>query len=541
MTEPAIAPRPRQSDTLGPHARTQDIPVTEVTLLEDRALVRRRGPVTVPPGRSRVRVEGVAPVLADKTLTAELRNSDGEPAPGMRVRNLEVARRRVTADAERPPDLGRLRAQRRAKEAELVGQQQRIARVEARASSIASIHDLTVAEIAEDVSWGREDLAEAGRQLDALEDELRALSDQSCELAEELAILERDLADLRLREAAGTDPGRHAVADLFVELWSEDEGERTVELHIDYVVPGAMWRPWHTARLHDGPAGTDVEIETAGCVWQATGEDWHDVQLVFSTERPSLGVTPPSLATDRLRIRKRGAAVEVQARDQKVHTAGLGAPAPVEAQGELPGIDDGGQPQLLRGRAPTTVPGDGRPHRVPITAFRAPAEVALVCQPEQVAAVMLRTRQVNGGPQPLLAGPVDLVRNHGLAGRTSILYVAPGERFELGWGPDPALRAHREVEVLQPERKTLSSWTRKPRRITIKLSNLAPRPAAIEVKERIAVSEVEKVEVEVVSTGRGSSPDRDGFVTWQVPLRGFGRDELTLEWTLVVHDDVVGL
>jgi hypothetical protein len=63
----------------------------------------------------------------------------------------------------------------------------------------------------------------------------------------------------------------------------------------------------------------------------------------------------------------------------------------------------------------------------------------------------------------------------------------------------------------------------------------------IEVKERIAVSEIEKVEVEVTEASQGKKPDEDGFVTWSVDVAGFGQQEIAMTWVLVVHDDVVGL
>jgi hypothetical protein len=95
--------------------------------------------------------------------------------------------------------------------------------------------------------------------------------------------------------------------------------------------------------------------------------------------------------------------------------------------------------------------------------------------------------------------------------------------------------------MLEHERRMMSSWTRKPRRVRIKLSNLAPTPAIIEVKERIAVSEVEKVEVELVDASQAAQADADGFVTWTTKLRGFGHEALELTWVLVVHDDVAGI
>jgi hypothetical protein len=155
--------------------------------------------------------------------------------------------------------------------------------------------------------------------------------------------------------------------------------------------------------------------------------------------------------------------------------------------------------------------------------------------------VLLRSRQANRGEHPLLAGPVDLIRGSGLVGRTSVLFVAPGERFELGWGPEPSLRVTREVELLEQERRTLSAWTRKPRKVTVKLSNIGPTPRTLALEERIAVSEIEKVEVELGETAPKATADGDGFVEWTIRLAGFAHTTVTITWTLVVHDDVVGL
>ena len=35
--------------------------------------------------------------------------------------------------------------------------------------------------------------------------------------------------------------------------------------------------------------------------------------------------------------------------------------------------------------------------------------------------------------------------------------------------------------------------------------------------------------------------DSDGFVTWELRVKGFDHEELGLDWVMVVHDDVVGV
>ena len=129
-------------------------------------------------------------------------------------------------------------------------------------------------------------------------------------------------------------------------------------------------------------------------------------------------------------------------------------------------------------RAPerATVPSDGRPYRVRLGSFRGDAELELVAFPELSPSVLLKSAQDNRGTGPLLAGPVDLVRSSGLCGRTSIRYVAPGERFELGWGPDADLRVSREVEALDEKSRMLSSWAVRRTLVRVKLSNLGGEP-----------------------------------------------------------------
>ena len=100
---------------------TANVPVAQVTLLEDRGLVRRKGQVSIPPGLSRLRIEGVAPVLADKTLAAVIRAPDGGALPdGVRVRHVSVKRWRLTAEADLPTHVAKLTLQLRDKDAELL-------------------------------------------------------------------------------------------------------------------------------------------------------------------------------------------------------------------------------------------------------------------------------------------------------------------------------------------------------------------------------------------------------------------------------------
>jgi uncharacterized protein (TIGR02231 family) len=522
-------------------AQVVDIPIAEVTLLEDRAHVVRRGRVSIVRGTSRVRVAGVAPVLVDKTVGARASVAGGQGRDNaVRAVDAQVLRRRVIAPEDRPEAVRELDETREVIERELATLADRRSVLEAELQAIDTVARSTTREITEDVSWSRGHAGEWSAQLDMIDERERALQSE----LRAIRFAERDvharLERLDVRRSAASTPAALEHAEIEIVLVADDAAE--IELQIDYVVPGACWRPYHSARLLGEPGGKGrVEIRCDGCVWQSTGEDWNDVALRFSTQRPSLGTTPPLLADDRLAVQRKSSEVVVEAREQEITTTGLGAET--VASPEVPGIDDGGEVVSLRAPAPATVPSDGAPCRVELFRFESEAETELLVAAELAQAVLLRSVQVNRAAQPLLAGPVDLIRDAGLAGRTSVLYIAPGERFELGWGPDPALRVHRRDERLEDETRMLSSWTTQRHKVTVRLSNIGDAARTVHVKERVPVSEIDKVQVAVHSdeTTSRARPDADGFLAWTVALAPFGHGSVTLRYDVKKHDDVRGL
>ncbi len=506
--------------------RTIELPVTHVTVLEDRALVTRSGTVERSAGLHTLCVEDVSSVIVDKTLSVQA-------SAGGRVAQARVRRRSATskeAQRERVAQWMTLESERRGavEDAQL---QLEVARESV--AAIRKMETLHLAELSEDVALGRE-VSERMRGLAMLREKLGEAVDTLVDCDRRLTRANESMADaLRMSESLD-DETRLVVGQLEVQLQVDAEGPSAIELTVRYSVAGALWRPAHIATLHEGGG---VRIEAQACVWQATGEDWIDAELSFSTERPSLGATAPQLHTDRLSLKRKAQSVAVQTRDQAIATTGEGA---AEIRDEMPGVDDGGEPLALEAEGPRTVSSNGRPHHVPLFSFESESHSELICRPEKVEAVLLRTTQAHRGPHPLLAGPVELRRHGGYVGRTSTLFVAPGETFELGWGPEPDLRVHRKVEPAEHTRKPLSSWVRKPRTITVTVSNLGAKPYDVCLHERVMVSEIDKVEVEVGPL-QGGTRDADGIVTKALSVRGFAEATYAFEWTLVVHDDVQGL
>ncbi len=545
MPEPTIVDNnPDERHSLAAPTFELKAPVVEVTVLEDRAHVVRRGGVDLLGGMTRQRVTGVAPVLADKTLCASVTQSNQKAADASRERinDVRVKRSRLVLGEDKPE-------LRRALEQELEALTRKSEALRARhdqhkalQAQLEAVGDVTITDIGVDVSYGQINLDLWKQMLEQVAGQEELVRAHRVALEFDIAEQEQHIQRLRARMAVTAQVSDAAAAEVHVEVWAAAAGHYTVQ--VDYVVPGACWRPYHRAQLVELVKGNEPVLHFAseGCVWQNTGEDWTDVQFVFSTERPSLGMEPPPLIGEQLHVQRKSEVLVVEAREQEVQTTGLGA-APRQRSLELPGIDDGGEALKLRSTSKASVPGDGRPHRVPLMSFTSPSNIESVLMPELAEAVVQKSTHVNRSQLPILAGPVDLVREGGFVGRSSLLYIAPGENFAVGWGPDGAVRVQRTVELAKEDRGVMSSWTSQAHLVKVKISNLGAQEKRVHVTERVPVSEIEKLRIEVDPAGTSDKqrPDSNGFVHWKFELPAFGRRTIELRYIVRKHADVVGI
>jgi uncharacterized protein (TIGR02231 family) len=501
-----------------------EAPVSAVTLLEDRARVVRRGRVKLAAGRNQLFLPSVAPVLQDVSLRAETQS------PGARIADARVRRAMRLRSEDRPEEV-------RALEEEIRSLHEQRVRVAEDAGRHATRYDRAweamgrgLSEISADVGWGLAGSAGWREGFDAVSRRARDLRRAVLDGWQDLNRLSRDIGHKAERRRA------FDRADAQIVAWAEidviSDGDQEAEITIEYICPNALWRPMHRARLRSD--GT-LEVTCCAVVWQNTGEDWRDADLSFSTARASLGTEPPLLSDDLLTVQKKREEVLVATREVQIQKAGVdggGGAGPPDV--ELPGVDDGGEVQNLRASGRRSVPSDGRPNVLPLHAFRAPAEITLVCKPEIDPKVIVQSTQRNEGSGPLLPGPVELARDSGFVGWTDIPYVAKGERFELGVGPDSALRV---VRTLKSDRKVdaVDKWTRVSHRVSLHLSNISGLPKRVVLTERIPVSEIEHVRVELAkdqTTAGAAQEEKSGFVTWLVDIAGNDQKTVNLAYTV---------
>jgi uncharacterized protein (TIGR02231 family) len=495
-----------------PHASAARV----VTLFEDRAEVVRVATVPAAAGARWAAIGGVSLFVDERTVQARVIGAGAEQG--------RVTATRVRWRAHREAALGReaiealvgeeRAAAERVAAAELAAD--RAARREAQAGQLLWkwAGSLGTAPRRARVAEGLAAWQEGLRALDAAAaDALRAASEAGAERAR--ALDDQRRAAARLQEGSIEKPRFEAVIE--VEIQAPEGAAGSVEIELTYRVACALWRPEHLARLMD-PAGS-VDLVTWAAAWQATGEVWDNVTARFSTARPARSASPPRIADDVLRMRKKTAEergrVMVEAREQTIAAAGIDRGA--RAVDEMPGVDDGGEPVVFEAPHPVSLPSDGRPLRVEVVRRKLKGEVALVLYPEAHPAAHLRATMVLSGAPALLAGPIRVARGQSLVGRSRVDFVGTGEPFEVGFGADDSVRVRRTVDE---ERDAVAiTGTRKIRRkVKVHLSNLSGDPKRLVVTERIPVSEVAEVDVALADAAGWTLEGKDGFLRSRVEL-----------------------
>jgi uncharacterized protein (TIGR02231 family) len=499
--------------------------VTRVTFFEDRAQVERVMTLRLGPGAHTLSLTELAPALDDRSLVAR--------CDSLRVDDVAAQRRWRIGSADASGELQTLLVESNKLQLEYKALEASRARLAQHAERLQTATSLSFEALQRDLPFlpglSRDQTAAMGELMEErrkAEEALHALEAQRLEVAARYETLRRRFEQVK-------NPASSLYCDVRVQVAASEDRDHTLTLQ--YMVPSALWRPIHRATWR----GERLHFECAAAVWQATGEVWEDVETRYSTARSTQRAEPPLLSDDTLAQRPRQTKeVRAAIHEQTIQNTGAG----MAAQDAVPGVDDGGEVRLMDASRRVTITSNGRMQRVPLFAFETAAKAERLARPELSPLVFLRTEQNNEAKHPLLAGPVELLRESGNVGFAQLPFIAPGEKFHLSFGGDDALRIMRQVSVRR-ETAMITNKQTITRETHLMLSNLNDTPAAFTLEERIPVSELEQVEVKIDTTNTGPVPaaDAEGIVRFDVKLQANESARLQLDYKIIAGSDVKGL
>jgi len=206
-----------------------DAPVSVVTLLEDRALVRRLGKANLNQGLWRVRVEKVAPVLSDKSLRAEFCGD----YPGVRIDDVRVRRQMLVKEEERPEEIKALQAEMRSLQNIFNNLTEDRKHQEYSFNQTNSILAHSLQELPIDAVWGQIDPTSWRSQFQTLFKQLRELRSEILSNYYNQQQLSQQINDLITTIKALSSPDLVYLAYIEADLTISQTGE--YEIAFDYV------------------------------------------------------------------------------------------------------------------------------------------------------------------------------------------------------------------------------------------------------------------------------------------------------------------
>lgn len=320
------------------------------------------------------------------------------------------------------------------------------------------------------------------------------------------------------------------------------------ELELSYMLPGATWESAHEVRTSEGDAG-NVEVTSFAVVTQASGEDWDNAELTFSTQSSTAASRIPELAaltlgdaraqtqtieTRSASFKRAESAFQGQNRLWNKRVQSVDAASNFEASYQanfeslqvtqsktvqiFQSLQQRGTTTQFKALGTTRLRADGRSVRVPIGHATLKAKKAIVAAPEQSLNAAQTLEMLNDSGQSLLPGNVAMYQGGAFLGMTNLDFVADGEKFALFLSVADQLKISRVLD------KKHSALVRKQRTqmqlaFIVTVENLSNKSIPLELADRVPVSEDKDIVISGVRVSPDAKPDSKGILRFSLVLK----------------------
>jgi len=313
----------------------------------------------------------------------------------------------------------------------------------------------------------------------------------------------------------------------------------SADLDLDYIVRNAGWNANYTANLDTSTSILDIKQKAV--ITQESGENWLNVALTLSTERPDFygrSIEAPSLSPwfvdyyreEFRRLQKENAMEEIVVTAQKRKADSPGASFDLY----MPVVETSFAGVSILLGDDISINSDGESNSRDIASWNHNVALKAVAVPRLSQKAFLYASFEHSDETPLFAGQVQLFRDGMFVGKNHMKQVQKGEDANVAFGSDPNITVenHNKGDKRR-DKGFFSSDTEKRYVYDLYVKNHHKAPVAFEVRDQLPVSKVEDIKVELL---KGSTPatlkdlkEKPGILAWQKTLKA---DE---DWTIKHH------
>jgi uncharacterized protein (TIGR02231 family) len=336
-------------------------------------------------------------------------------------------------------------------------------------------------------------------------------------------------------------------------------GEALLEL--TYMLPGATWESTHEVRTAEADP-TSVEITSYAVVSQASGDDWDNAELTFSTQSSTAAVRIPTLEaltlgdsratthtveTRTATFKRAEAAFKEQNRMWNRRVQSVDSTSNFEESYQanfeslqvtqsktvqiFQSLQQRGTTAQFKAKSTTRVRADGRSVRVPIGHATLKAKKVIVAAPEQSLNAAQTLEMLNDSGQSLLPGNVAMYQAGAFLGMTNLDFVADGEQLALFLNVADQLKISR---VLDKKRSALIKKQRTQMQLSfvVTVENLSNKAMPLQLADRVPISEDKDITISGVKITPDVKPDSKGILRWPLTVNPKEKQRFEIQYTI---------
>ncbi|NCS95358.1 MAG: mucoidy inhibitor MuiA family protein [Leptospira sp.] len=312
----------------------------------------------------------------------------------------------------------------------------------------------------------------------------------------------------------------YRIVELNVQVMKDKE----YEVGMYYVIYGASWSVSYGAHLE---ADGSLRLDYFGNIKQETGEDWKNISLKLSTSSPSRSANRAPIKSqfvfgNKIQTKQEYFQSETEAAEGPLLEESSNGETINNDEKELdPSIETQAGSVLFVIEEKANIPSLKKSHKVLIAEIKEKSitsryRIVGSLQPSAYLAILFQNKK----NFPFLAGSIDSFRGNNFTGKSKLDYTPPGQKALIGFGVDRSVDFERSVKTFKENSGTISSNLTFHTNIELEVTNRSDKLQSISILERIPISEVEEVEVELMDdTSKGNIIETNGIIRWDVEFK----------------------
>ncbi|HRK52497.1 MAG TPA: DUF4139 domain-containing protein [Cyclobacteriaceae bacterium] len=323
------------------------------------------------------------------------------------------------------------------------------------------------------------------------------------------------------------------------ELYSKNTSEIVISvsansttaatLEVNYVVANAGWYPIYDLRAIN--TKSPIQLNYKANVFQRTGEEWKNVNLILSTANPNQSGLKPELYPWYLdfynpvaykqynnKALGRGMRSEAPSEDLAFEME-IAEAAPAQSMAELVSRVQTSLNTEFIIALPYTVASSSKPTLVDIQSNEVKAKYSYSVVPKLDADAFLIAKATGWEEYSLLPGEANIFFEGTFVGKTFIDPNAIGDTLSVSLGRDKRIVVKREELKDLTSKKFIGSNVREEHSWEISVRNTKAEPVTITVEDQLPVTRNKDIEVTSLDNGGAKFEPVSGKLIWKLTLQ----------------------